>query len=167
MVSRPSRVRPLFKHEVIIMSYSTAKWGKVKYDYESGNLTIEKLSKKYSISEPAIFKKAREDEWEKGKHKEIIQQTIAEKNIEAFAKQECGGDVVIKQIADTIKDSAEDKRILLSFIQEYNKMCGSLAPAKREVTGKDGTSLIPPGMSSQEVKEQIKELLTDDNSKAD
>jgi len=176
------------------MSYSSAKWAEVKSDYEAGLLTIEKLSNKYSISRPAIVKKIMADEWEKGKHKSLIEQTIAEKNIEMFAKlgmtqervaqtlidginlsqtttkelvetlKESGGDDLIKAITRVVPKLVDDRRVVLNYIQELNKMCGSLAPAKREVTGEGGSPLIPPGLSEEELKKKILTFLPDDNS---
>jgi hypothetical protein len=106
------------------MSYSAEKWANVRYDYESGNLTIEKLSKKWQISTTAIVNKMQEEEWVKGKHKETIQQTVAEKNINMFANLNCTpervaqrviegifmGDELVKKLAEHIKEIREPSK---------------------------------------------------------
>ncbi|MCP3683545.1 MAG: hypothetical protein GY861_12730 [bacterium] len=111
------------------MAYSATTWAKVKADYESGNYSAPQLYEKYTISEIAIKKKIVDEKWEKGKNKEIIIQSIAEKNIELFAKL---GMTQEKKAQMLINGTSDDNSIAIKFIQEINKMCGSHAPVKKE-----------------------------------
>jgi hypothetical protein len=68
------------------MAYSVETWAKAKADYETGNYSVQALSIKYKISAPAIVKRSMNEKWVKGALKPIIEKTIQEKYIAAFAK---------------------------------------------------------------------------------
>lgn len=115
------------------MAYPESTWAKLKADYETGEFSAPKLEEKYNITQQAIWKKKERDaikgiKWVKGKNATIIQQTIAEKNIAAFAKAGCTHQKVVDRVAEKILN--EDN--MLQYVQEYNKMCGGYAPIKKE-----------------------------------
>ena len=56
---------------------------------------------------------------------------------------------VIPQIID-------DRKISLDYIKELNKMCGTLAPQQREISGKGGTELFGKGATREELANAIK-----------
>lgn len=152
------------------MAYTTTTWAKVKADYESGNFTIEKLWKKYGISESSIEKKIIKEGWIKGENVIAIQQTIAEKNIELFAKRGMtqadlvdklisgvnsqtkvieelaerlkGEDVDTEFFAKIIPQVLDDRKVALDYMKEINKMCGSHAPVKKETDITSGGEAI-------------------------
>jgi len=64
-------------------------------------------------------------------------------------------DDYFKQMAVIVKEMVNDKYLSLKYIQEFNKMCGTLAPFKKELTGKEGSPLH----SSNMTKEQIVDIL--------
>jgi len=138
------------------MAYDVETWAKAKADYESGNFSVEKLGKKWGISDTQIENKIAKEGWVKGKNAPLIQQSIADKNIEAFAKANCTHkDIVDKMVAVILSD--DDNRLRLSYIQEYNKMCGTLAPSKKEVTGEGGKDLIP-NMTKEQLLEKLRNI---------
>ena len=56
-----------------------------------------------------------------------------------------------------VNNIIDDKKLSLSYIQEYNKLCGNYAPSKKEITGKDGAALVP--RSKKEVMSELRKLL--------
>ena len=112
------------------MAYSAKIWAKVKADYESGNYSTIELREKFGITDRQIENKIASEKWEKGKNIPKIQQSIAEKNIALFAKLGMTDEDTVKRLVKGVKN--DDDNVSLRFIQEKNKMCGSLAPVKKE-----------------------------------
>ena len=115
------------------------------------------MREKYGIAERTIEKRIADYKWIKGQAKPLIEKSIAEKNIELFAKAGMTEDKVIEKIAEGIRD--DDAGIRYRYIQEYHKLCGTYAPTKREVTGKDGKDFMPVPKTQQDIDAELKELL--------
>ncbi len=141
------------------MAYGTKIWGQVKGDYESGELSIVKMAQKWGISATAIENKIIAEKWIKGEKKDQIIQTIAEKNIERFAKLGMTPEKLATRIITGV--NSDEDNVAIKYIQEHNKMCGSLAPQKSEHSGKDGSPLIPQNYSIDDLKKELKDLLND------
>lgn len=67
------------------MAYKTTIWAKVQADWKTGNFSRKQLSEKYQIPEPTI--RTHTDIWDKGELKPIIEKTVQQKIVEAFAKR--------------------------------------------------------------------------------
>ena len=135
------------------MAYKVSTWAKVKTDYESGNYSFEELHRKYTISEKQLKTKAQKDKWIKGKLKPEIEAKIQETMKEKFTRLGLTEDKVLKKVKEVIDDSPK------AGLEFYFKLVGSYAPAKREITGKDGSALLPTSkMTKEELLKQLEEL---------
>ena len=70
------------------MAYPAKLWAKIKTDYETGNYSVRALAEKYGnegAKVDAIELKAAK--WDKGKLKPLIEKSIQQKFIDAFAKR--------------------------------------------------------------------------------
>lgn len=65
---------------------------------------------------------------------------------------------ILQKIGSIIKDLAEFKKVSLLYIQEYNRMIGGYAPTKSEITGANGSPLIPDKMSKDDIYNRIVDL---------
>ena len=130
------------------MAYSTKTWAKVKADYLTGSFSVEQLSKKYSISEPAIILKLKKEKWVKGASKPAIEKKIEESTIEAFARLGVTKDFVLAKVFegleatkvvitggknDAFAEVIPDHQNIDKFVTQYNKMTGQYAPEKQEI----------------------------------
>lgn len=175
------------------MAYDVKTWAKAKADYETGDFSVEKLGKKWGISDTAIENKIADEGWIKGKNKEKIEMGIAERNIAMFAKlgmtQEKVAEKMLegillpeateKKLAELLKNSDEeekaedyyknltaivkqlvnDRYLSLKYIQELNKMCGTLAPFKKELTGKEGSPLSASRMTKEQLIDALRNIV--------
>lgn len=65
---------------------------------------------------------------------------------------------ILQKIGSIIKDLAEFKKVSLLYIQEYNRMIGGYAPTKTEITGANGSPLIPDKMTKDDIYNRIVDL---------
>ncbi len=135
------------------MAYSVEQWAKVKADYESGKHSFRELQQKYNITYKAIFTKANVDNWVKGKCEDIIQAEKQLNMIEKFSEIGYKEQEALKDVRQLIRDNPKEGLNL------YFKLVGTFAPVRREVTGKDGESLIPSKMSEDELDKRIKSMI--------
>ena len=128
------------------MAYTTKQWAKVKADYLTGNYSVEKLSKKYEISEPAISNKAKAEGWIKGQLKEKIEKKVEESTIEILARIGCTPEFRLKLLhegllADRTYVKGEyveveaDHNSRVKYHDIINKLTGSYTPEKVEHSG--------------------------------
>lgn len=135
------------------MAYDTETITKVGTHYESGDSSIRELVQKFNISAPTIESWIQKYKWVKGRLIHLKDEKKKENWIEIFARLGLTEEKVAKKVIDLIDKG--DKEGLI----QYFKLAGSYAPVKREVTGKDGESLIPSKMSEEELDKRIRSMM--------
>ena len=135
------------------MAYKTTTWAKAKADYESGNFIVAQLQKKYRIHTSTIDKRIATYKWIKGASKKKIQERIQETMKEKFARLGLPEDKVLEKVKEVIDENPK------AGLDYYFKLVGSYAPMKREITGKDGSALLPTSkMTKEELIKQLESL---------
>ena len=187
--------------------YTVKEWAKWKADYESGKYeSLQELRKscvKAGIKAPshrAFQERAAKEHWDKNKNQEILQKTIADKNIQLFAElgkttKDFAGRVIngafqdkvairdlrdriqkvleavdpnepttitfaVNEIIELWKECGDTSGKCLGWVQEANKLMGTYAPTKKELTGPGGSELgIFGNFAEDEINRKIMEKM--------
>ena len=140
------------------MAYPAKTWAKVKAEHETGQFSVEELSKKYKISQPAIVKRLMKEGWKKGRTKKKIEEKIEESTLEMFARLGMPKEKFLQVIIDGLnadrtyikKDGSGEGFIEVEpdhaarsrYVTEVNKMTGGYVPEKKEISGDPENPLI-------------------------
>lgn len=137
----------------------------------------------------SIKQRCAKEKWEKGKDKEEIEQLEKETNEQIFTRLGMSRERAIKlvidgmtfgddmkpQILDTLKEQGVSREVVtqlerlvgsartrLDYIQEYNRMVGALAPAKKEIGGPGGKPLFQGNekLTGEELDRRIMERVS-------
>ena len=121
------------------MAYSAKDWAKVKTAYESGKFhSVEEIQKKYKkISIDAI--RRRTVNWDKSKLKPLVEKSIQEKYVEAFAKIGFDEHRVAKIINELGNGSEKAQN---DAVTQHSKITGAYATEKIKVELPDVPSTL-------------------------
>ena len=109
------------------MAIGVKKWAKVRTYYESGEFSVEDLHKKCRISARIINARIKKEKWKKGKLKPIIEKSIQEKYVAAFAKHNFDENRVAELIDKLGKGS---EKAINNAITQHSKITGAYATEK-------------------------------------
>lgn len=128
--------------------YDPKVWARVKVDWESGKYTTRSLSTKYKMPQSTVSQKINAQNWTKGATIEKLAGTIAERNMEYFARagiaKQDAIDLIVEGMTkpevvkfegkgdNMLATSVPDYKTRLEFFKEYNKMVGNYAPMEKE-----------------------------------
>ena len=71
-----------------MISLASYDWPEIRAKYETGNYSMKNLANEYGFNASYGARKSRQDGWEKGKSKEIVQEEATKKVIDELSQDE-------------------------------------------------------------------------------